>query len=348
MLKLEHFVILCVSLFMGGCSATNQLTMGAVEPARVSIPNEVTKIGIINRSIPSEGNKTIDKLDQILSLEGLRLDKEGANAAVTGLYDELTRDDRFESVALLESTELERKGLGVFPAALNWETVGAICEANDVEVLFSLELYDTDTQIDYATAMVEIPNNLGIKASVPGHKVTLNTLIKSGWRIYDPLTKSILDEWLTNDRVTSHGQGINPVRAVEAVIGRKEAVMQQSTYGGNNYASSIRPRSKRIAREYFVKGTDNFVTAKRRAQTGDWDGAAQLWTKDLDHPKAKVAGRANYNMAISNEINGNLEKAMDLASKSYSDYNNKVALRYLNQLRNRLAEKEELHRQLSR
>ncbi|TFG72361.1 MAG: hypothetical protein E4H26_11155 [Flavobacteriales bacterium] len=348
MLKLEHFVILCVSFFIGGCSATNQLTMGAVEPARVSIPNDVTKIGIINRSIPSEGNKTIDKLDQILSLEGLRLDKEGANAAVTGLYDELTGDDRFESVALLESTELERKGLGVFPAALNWETVGAICEANDVEVLFSLELYDTDTQIDYETAMVEIPNNLGIKASVPGHKVTLNTLIKSGWRIYDPLTKSVLDEWLTNDRVTSHGQGINPVRAVEAVIGRKEAVMQQSTYGGNSYASSIRPRSKRIAREYFVKGTDNFVTGKRRAQTGDWDGAAQLWTKDLDHPKAKVAGRAYYNMAISNEINGDLEKAMDLASKSYSDYNNKVALRYLNQLRYRMAEKEELHRQLSR
>ncbi|MGB5371341.1 MAG: DUF6340 family protein [Flavobacteriaceae bacterium] len=348
MLKFKYLLILGISFFIGGCSATNQLTMGAVEPARVYIPSDVSKLGIINRSVPSEGNKAIDKLDQILSLEGLRLDKEGANAAVTGLFDELSRDDRFESVALLESTEAERKGLGVFPAPLNWETVNAICEANDVEVLFSLEVYDTDTQVNYETAMVDIPNNLGINASVPGHKVTLNTLIKAGWRIYDPVTRSVLDEWLTNDHITSSGQGINPVRAIEAVIGRKEAVLQQSTYGGNRYAASIRPLSKRISREYFVRGTDNFVMGKRRAQTGDWDGAAQLWEQDLDHPKSKVAGRAYYNMAISNEINGDLEKAMDLASRSYSDYNNRVALRYLNQLRYRMAEKAELHRQLSR
>jgi hypothetical protein len=82
MLKFKYLPIIGISFFIGGCSATNQLTMGAVEPARVYIPAEVSKLGIINRSVPSEGNKAIDKLDQILSLEGLRLDKEGANAGV--------------------------------------------------------------------------------------------------------------------------------------------------------------------------------------------------------------------------------------------------------------------------
>ncbi len=345
---IQPTLMACAVLVLVGCSATNQLTMGAVEPARVHIPSDVSKIGIVNRSVPSEGNKTIDKIDKILSLEGLNLDKEGAEAAVMGLSDELERSERFESIAIIESSELERKGLGVFPAALNWKTVETICETNGVEVLFSLELYDTDTKVDYQTAMVKIPNNLGVKAAVPGHKVTIKTAIKSGWRVYDPHTKTIIDAITTNDYITSRGEGINPMKAVEAVIGRKEAVLQQSTYSGNTYAKETRPRRKRISRDYFVKGTNNFEIAQRRAQTGDWKGAANLWEKEVANSDPKIAGRACYNMAISNEINGDLNKAVEWASKSYSDYEINEALRYLNLLRRRVAEKEQLRQQNAR
>lgn len=88
--------------------------------------------------------------------------------------------------------------------------------------------------------------------------------------------------------------------------------------------------------------------AQRRAQTGDWEGAANLWEQELDNKKEKVAGRAHYNMAIINEINGDLEKALEWASKSYSDYRNKDGLRYVNILRNRMAEERLLNQQLSR
>ncbi|CAN0473563.1 unnamed protein product [Scytosiphon promiscuus] len=104
----------------------------------------------------------------------------------------------------------------------------------------------------------------------------------------------------------------------------------------------------RISRDYFVRGSDNFVVAKRRAQTGDWQGAAQLWEKELDNSKSKIAGRACYNMAIINEINGDLNAAMDWASKSYADYDNKEALRYLNILKYRLSQNEVLEQQASR
>ncbi len=344
----QSLLLIAAAALISACGATNQLTMGAVEPARVHIPSDVLKVGIINRSIPSEENKSIDKMDKILSLEGLKLDKEGAEAAIMGLSDELTRFERFEQVTIINDIEVQRKGLGVFPAALSWDNVEKICEANGVDILFSLEFYDTDTHVDYQAEMVSIPNSFGIKANVPGHKVTINTVIKNGWRVYDPQTKFILDEIAGNNYVTSVGQGINPVRAIEAIVGRKEAVLQNSTYIGNLYALDTRPKRRRISRDYFVSGTDNFVTAKRRAQTGDWDGAAVLWEQEVSNPNPKVAGRACYNMAIINEINGDLDKAMDWASKSYSDYNNKEALRYVNLLKGRLYEKEQLRHQESR
>ncbi|MBT2160788.1 DUF6340 family protein [Zobellia barbeyronii] len=337
-----------ILLLLSSCVSTNKLTMGVTEPARISLPSNAVRIGLINRSIPSEENKVVDKIDKILSLEGLNLDKEGAESAVTGLFDELTRNNRFETITIINDTDIQRKGLGIFPAALNWQAVQEICDANNVDVLFSLEFYDTDTQVDYKLTTVNIPNDLGIKAALPGHKVTLNTAIKNGWRVYDPQSKLVLDEYINNNHVTSIGSGINPMKAVEAVIGRKEAVLQRSSNVGNSYGYDVRPLNKRISRDYFVKGSDNFVIAKRRAQTGDWDGAAALWEKEVNNPDGKVAGRACYNMAIINEINGDLEKAMEWASKSYTDYNNDEALRYVNVLKYRISEQRQLDRQLSR
>ena len=330
------------------CSSTNRLTMNAVEPARISLPEKATKIGIINRSLPSEANRTLDQVDKILSLEGRNLDKEGAASAVMGLYDELEQNERFESVQIIDSINVQNKGLGIFPAALKWDAVSQICEGFNVDILFSLEFYDTDTKVDYEGTMVPVPNHLGIDMSLSGHKVSLTTFLKKGWRIYDSKNRIVLDEFRTNDQIISVGQGINPVKAIEAIIGRKEAVLQVSNELGSLYGLDVRPLQKRISRNYFVRGTNNFKIARRKAQTSDWEGAARLWEKELNHRKLRIAGRACYNMAIINEINGDLDKALEWASKSYSDYRNKEGLRYVNLLRNRMAKEQLLEHQLSR
>lgn len=342
-MKNIFLLILAVVLLTNvSCSSTNRLTMGVTQPARIAVPSDVTKIGIINRSLPSEKNKKLDKLDKILSLEGLNLDKEGAEFAMNGLLDELNRDDRYELVKIIDDIEEQRKGLGVFPAVLPSDLVEQICDDNDVDVLFSLEFYDTDTAVDYQLGTVNLPNNLGINVGIPGHKVTLNTVIKNGWRVYDPYTNSILDEFVYTDYLNSVGEGINPVKAFEAIAGRKEGVLQISNNEGVDYGQQTRPIRVRVSRDYFVRGTNNFKIAMRRARTGNWDGAADLWQAELENPKLKVAGRAYYNMAIINEINGDLDKALELASISYADYETKLALSYVNILKHRIAAQQEL------
>lgn len=335
-------------LLITSCSSTNRLTMNAIEPAPVFVNSDIQKIGIINRSTASEANKTLDKIDQILSLEGLKLDKEGADRAVLGLFDELTASGRFEEIVVIDAPDIARGGLAILPASLAWNTIEDICETYDVDAIFSLEFYDTDTKAHYKLTTMTVPNDLGIKAEIPAHGLTLNTQIKNGWRIYDPQSKLVLDEFSTYDLVSSKGEGINPVRAFEAILGRKEAVLEISKNMGVSYAYRLRPLNKRIARDYYVRGTDNFKIAQRRAQAGDWNGAADLWEQELGHPKTKVAGRACYNMAIINEINGDLDAAMKWAAKSYTDYDDNNALRYLNTLKYRLAEKRELEYQLSK
>lgn len=341
------FTAICAMLLIG-CSATNNLTMSAVEPAPITLSKDVTRIGIINRSLPSEANKTADKIDKILSAEGLNLDREGSEAAILALKEQLERNESIEEIVIIDDLAHLRKGLSVFPTTLTWNEIENLCEEYKVDAIFSLAFYDTDTKVSYKATMMEIPNDLGVKVAVPAHELTLNTLVENGWRVYDPYNNRIADELEFSDHVVSAGKGINPIKAYEAILGRKEAVLHQSKYSGMDYAQRLLPYKHRVNRDYFVRGTENFKIAQRRAQAGDWDGAAVLWQQETANPDPKIAGRACYNMAISNEINGDLDEAMQWASKSYTDYNNNYALSYLNTLKYRARQNEVLNQQVSR
>ena len=336
--------VLLISIILCSCSSKNLLTISVTEPAPVYVPSNIKTIGIVDRSLSSEKNEKIDKLDKILSIEGKNLDKDGAHEAVVGLFDELINNNRFSEVKIIDSADVRGPGLGIFPSAFSWKTIERICYENNVDAIFALSFYDTDAKIDYIAVPIEIDGLLGIKIPAIEHHATIATLIKTGWRIYDPVNKFILDEHLVNMNVVSTGIGINPLKAVEAIKGRKEDVLQVSNNIGHNYALRIIPYRIRVSRHYYVRGTNNFKIAKRRAQTGNWDGAAELWDKEVSNPKRKVASRACYNMAIINEINDDLSVAVEWASKSYTDYKNKMALRYLNVLKYRIERNKQLQK----
>lgn len=346
--RLNLLVYVATAVLIASCSATNRMTMGITEPAIVHLPAEVKRVGIINRSLPSKGNTALDKIDRVLSAEGLHLDKKGAEAAIASLASELSIIKDFEEVKIIEDVEEAKKGLAVLPATLSWDLVDRICEEHQVDVLFSLAFYDTDTKADYRITTMKLPNSLGVDMDVPAHEVTLATNVVNGWRLYDPQIRQVVDERLFNKNMVFRGKGINPLKAVEAVAGRNETVQEYSKNVGIAYAKRLIPRTRRIARDYFVRGSDNFKTAQRRAQAGDWEGAAELWEMELTNGDQKIAGRAHYNMAISHEINGDLETAVRFASKSYADFRTNLALDYVNMLNYRIRQNRVLNEQLAR
>ena len=340
---LRNFMLIVVGGCMLSCSSMNSLTVPVTQPAPVFLPSTVRSIGIINRSLPSEQNNKLDQIDKILSVEGLNLDKEAAQKALVGLKDELAVSGMFDEVRILDDSTVNSIGMGVFPSVLSWRQINRLCDENEVDAIFALSFYDTDTRVDYDVVPVEIKGPLGVKIPAIEHHANSNTHIRSGWRIYDPVNQYVVDEFVITNFVQMQGVGINPVNAVKAIIvGRKENIHQVSSQIGQKYAYRLLPSYTRVRREYFVKGTDKFEVAKRRAQAGDWDGAAELWNQEINNKKAKIAGRAHYNMAISNEINGNFNDAVAWATKSYADYNNKEALDYLKLLKRRIENEDQL------
>jgi len=325
------------------CSSTNLMSLSVLKPAPVSIPANIKTVALVNRSKAANESQTLDAIHKALSLESNDLQQAGANGSMRGLKDELMKNTRFTEVKPL-NMDLRSFGAGIFPTPMQWDSVEKICRESNTDALFSLELFDTESKLNYSASPAQV--NLGV-TSLPAiaHQVNMATSVKTGWRIYDPSSRTILDEYILGEDISTSGSGINPAVAASSLIGRKEAVTDVGIKAGEAYADRILPYWIRVSRDYFVSGNESFVTAKRKAQAGNWDGAAELWLQETKNPNGTLAGRACYNMAIISEINGDLDGAIQWAQKSYENYNIRLALHYLNILRNRQRQNELLKSQ---
>lgn len=337
------FLVLLPLLF--SCSATNIMTLSVTEPAPVLLNKQTKKIGIINRSLPDKKYQAVDAIDKILTAEGKELDKKGSEEAIGSLKMELAKNEKLENIIVLDSVASKKYGIDQFSEELTWSKIEAICAANNIDAIYELSFFDTDSKINYKTINSEVLNAFGLKIPMIEHEVTVETLVKSGWRIYDNNDKAVVDVYKTANTVALKGRGINPIKAFETIKTRKDAVMNVSSDIGKLYALQILPYKIRVSRDYYIKGTSNFDIAKRRAQAGQWDSAAELWLIETKNTDEKIAGRACYNMGIINEINGNLDSAIEWTTKSYTDYGDKNALHYLNILKRRKAKNEQLERE---
>ena len=333
-------------LLLGSCQATKSYTINVTNPAPVFLDSSLTKIGVINRTETKEENKPLEVLDKVLTAEGKNLDKDAANAATQSIARELQKNLRFDKVIIIDSSGLKTPGLGIFPASIPWSELELIANKHDVDVVFVLSFLDSDTKIDYSNSKKEIKNTLGVKLNILEHQAKVQTNIKIGWRIYDVRNRIIKDELIINDVTTSTGSGINPLKALEAIINKRENVLEISNYLGQAYAHRVTPYNFEASRAIYVRGSQNLKTAKRYVNAGKWDDATEIWLNESKNTKNKVAGRATYNLAMITESNGNLEEAIEWANTSYLKYNNKKALTYLNVLKDRLDKQNELENQL--
>jgi hypothetical protein len=342
-LKKPIALIIIVGAFYS-CSSTNLMSLSVLQPARVTVPPNIKKVGIVDRSKTVPENRTIDAIHRVVSMETTNLQVQGANAGIAGLKDELMKNSRFTEVKALTAVDLRSFGVGVFPSALAWDTVEKICRENNIDALFAMELFDTESKLSYAGVPATLRTGIGNLGAIE-QQVSMVTLVKTGWRIYDPFSRNILDEYIINKDLQFAGRGINPAAAASSLIGRIEAVKQVSNCAGQAYGDRILPYWIRVSRNYYTGGNGNFTIAMRMAQTGNWDGAAKIWLEETRNGSGKLAGRACYNMAIISEINGDLDGAMGWAQNAYEKYNTPLALNYVNILRCRKTDNSVLKEQ---
>lgn len=311
------------------CSATKDLEISAVEPAAIDLHNHITRIGIVNTSTPVSQEPVSDAIGRRITKENVRLSREGQEAAITGLREVLQRDGRFDTIVFIETTPEALVGLDTDPQEIAWQSIQEICGAHELDAVFALASYDTETHIKVKKKAYLALDLIRVRNKVRGHEITVETLIENGWRIYEPNSKAVLDEFVFKGAIVSRGQGQTPSRALENLGSRQEDFIAQSREDGSKYGARLRPMKRKLIRQLYVKGSPNLEEADVFIQKDDWENAVYLWQKDIAGAKTKPKARACHNMAVWQEYQGQLNSALTWARKADETFTTKHSQAYI-------------------
>lgn len=186
------------------------------------------------------------------------------------------------------------------PALLDWKEAARITRSDTTALLIVLEQYS------------EYSGESGMQE-------------KRLWRVYDPATQSLRDEFEQHSMVAN---SVAP--AVEA------------------YADRIMMHWEWVQRDYFKNGNARMKEAHHRVDAGNWAGAATLWKgvarDSLKNPK--TAAKACYNMAVYCELDGDIAGAQQWIARSQR-LGNVMAVYYGRILRERTGDTAQLTQQLA-
>ncbi len=337
--------LLCLLLLLGSCKSTHLVTVYSLEPAPVDLAKNIKRIGIINEVQTTADNEQIESLEAFVAATDKQWSKEGKEAAIEGLLWELLKDKRFDTILILENTSEIWKQNSTAEVEIPWKALEELCVSNNLDAIFSLAFYKTDTRVTNKKSSMEELDLLRVKTMVDAREITLETLIENGWRIYDPFEKKVLDEISINEELVIQAKGENAMNALRSMTDRSDSMLLKSKGSGSAFGMRLKPYSKAIQREIYTNGSDRLSQAKEAIEEENWLEAARLWQLETNNEKAKIKAMACHNMAVLYEIKNDLPKAMEwaiLAQSYFKDKNNTAYLKALKQrsVQNSLAEEQ--------
>lgn len=327
------------TVFLSSCKSTTYIQV--LQPALLTMPDNVQKIAIINRTFPKKGDGTqfLNVLEGILSGEGIMTDRFASEECVNGMTSVMLKSPRFQVVRPPQA-KFYGTGTGRFPAPLSWPEVEKICTENGADALIALEAFDSNSGVNYTNGTRTVKNKEGVESQVPTVTANSRMNVTQGYRVYDLKNKQLFDEFRSDEYMSFTGQGDNPNMALANLPPKMDMLNKTAFHAGNVYGTRITPLWITVSRQFYKKGNYPLELAGRKAKVNDWNAAAQIWAKEVYNKDKKIAARATFNMAVANEVNGKLDAALEWSNKAYTTYNLKAARNYSLTLQNRIQQQE--------
>jgi len=347
LLTTSFLVLLSLTILVNFNSCkTSSFSSQFLVPADITIPQHIKTVGIMNRSLPDKQGLLLNILEGFVTGESIMADRESSMHSVRGAVNTLNMNPRFKAVSL-EGEDYRGTGTKQFPAPLDWGIIDMLCKKYNVDGLVVLETYDSDIIIR-TDSREKTRKKDGKEEKYLEHLASLYVRSNAGWRFYDNVKKQIIDQQVFTDEKSFSGSGLTPQDALSKLPNKRRALNDAGMFSGEMLAFRISPKWLSASRYYYTKARkeEDFKYAKRYVKSKQWNTAAETWMPHSNSADTKIAGRACHNIAVAEEMQGNLPEAIKWASAAYTKHNLKRSRAYLNELTRRQADQARLKEQM--
>ena len=294
------------------CSSINYLSIDTFNPAEVTFPPSAQKVLVVNHAVPQPADWGYSH-----TLSGKLQTKQGAKAdsalvdVCQSMGTAIVAEEFFQDVLLYhDPTRTDEHP--EYDLKLSAQQVDSLCEEAGADLLLSLDrlLFDTnreDTDLGvYLVGKTTVRMAGVVRAYLPGRPAPLATI---------QLVDSVIWE---------QSAEIAPLLN-ELLPAPEEALRTAGRYLGAKASVNFVPHWQQETRWYFSTSGALWKEAAAYAANARWDKAEERWSRIYQSTKGwKSKAQAASNLALSEEMQGNLSKAHEWATLSYELFKQKA------------------------
>jgi tetratricopeptide (TPR) repeat protein len=337
---MNRLLLFLALLALAACTPTTRFQV--LQPAEITLPPQVVKIGLINRSIADQQNQALNMLEGLLTGESIYADRRGSEEALVALKRMLEETNRYQ--VTLPAVNLPGNVAGMEAGLIDATTLKQVCSQFGLDALVVLEVFDTDSRVR-VDPRVQEQRIKGKTVMISDFVATAELVVKSRWRVYEAASGNVIDQFGGDDVLNFNSAGPTPDAAQAGLPQKRAAIDQCGRAAGSSYGQRIAPYWVWVSRTYYRKGDPGLALGCDYAKRKDWEKAAALWKPLCESANPKVAGKACMNMAVYCELQGNLALAMEYAQQAKNKHGFGPAGAYVYSLQQRKANRQLLEKQ---
>lgn len=340
-----YVVIILLIVFSTSCISTKLLIIELPRQSRNELPKNIQSLTLVNRTVDDTfTNLDSDSLQKIFYKHNFNYDTiindiQASDTTLKALGELLFESGRYDFVIPKERF-LEFKRNAFLNTEMSWEKVKELCETYNTDAVLSLDHFKTRVSTDYKKESYYDAVRDGFNwASYAEMKIYYQAL----FRVYDPLQEKVILREFIRDTVIWEDANSTANALFDRFTPIKDALSEIGIAIALDFSDKISPNWHEQQRNYFPAGDSNLKQAAQFVSIGNWETAMNLWKDLAEETNSKsIKSKAEYNIALGYELEGNLDNAILWALKSYKTMYRQVTYNYLELLKRR---KNELKKQ---
>lgn len=330
-----RILILCVLFLVCSCAPMAEISVKVMDPAKVTLPEDVSSIALLNRSIQPRflsKDTSLWKEDQVI-----RIDSLVCLEVFRGLKEALNKSPLF-SLGYIPVEEAWRTDISRRSLPLSPEQLHKVPGISDADAVISLEWYSMSDSFNIEKKYIQLDRVF------EGYwRIYLTGL----WRIYGTHSDTIYDEFVLQDTIDwVFGMSSLKLTKMQAVGIEGMHIKGAARSLGYKYGQRISPAWTETSRYFYLSGGRGMRKASRLALRNEWLKAAEIWRKMSSHKDSTLAARACFNMALACETQDMLVPALDWVTKSYVFEQAPLTSEYITLLQTRTIDMKKLKLQI--
>jgi len=331
--KLIIFIVAFGIVFFTSCTSLLFTTLDVLRPAKIAFAPEANDLLIVNNAVkqPAEYGHKTQLLYETPKNETIKTDSMSI-FCLGALTEDLEGKDFFSSVQLIPNSI--NNSTDFFSInKLTDSRVKTLCLAKHVNAIVSL---------DKIQVMDDLTENYLTETST--YLSTIELKFETSWSVHY-LNKPEVTTVQFTDTVFWDSESYYRTKAMSDLPDRDDALVDGALNVGHKMVNRFVPYWDKVDRFFFNPNIKLMKQGMDSVYVKNWKSAITLWEKEYSKTKsARIQAQAANNIAIGYEITGDLNKALEYATKAYYslgkmtivDYDSFIRLSdYMNELTQR-------------